>query len=770
MTVAVAPVDQSVLQALQLSTQLIPMEDISRLLYNAHIPGRFGRVHTGRWKEYDIEIKEPFGDPEFVEREIRMLHKAKRCPQIQHLLGYTLDPTTSLPLLVLQHAEHGSLQSYLANFHAHLTWSDRYNLAMDIALGLQFLHQKGIKHRHVHSSSILVDTNGSAALSDFGNTKDTEVLSSREHTTRLAYIAPERLVKNPARYSLECDVYSFGVVLWELSSGRPPFEDLINGLMSQNGNLAVLAHSLAAGRRERPVEGTDPAYEDLYARCWHASPQERPSWEWILQTLGVLLKHPLSGLQRSLEDMTIVEEAEETSFTVAPSSTSAGLVKTMSIKVARPSPTDNDRIMLRSHELILSPREPDSLPPPPSMPPPIPPVSQRRKLSAAPSITTSVRSMSISSGSSSTSSTASSPAVPARDVRRASTMNGSYFPTELTSPRPVDATIQLRRKSPQTIWEACQDGNSDVAEWLILTQGADLNAFVSMPSYSMLAEVAPVHIVCFHQPETLVDVLRTLHRNGAKMDAKTTLTLQTALHVILEHATNYNLALEAARFLIVDCWLSVNDQDHRGLTPFHKYIKNPYLSGIPSVVGSELFTLLRERGGANFSLESIHEGNALGMAARYLRADLMRLFLLSDLACSDVKSLSYALSVVEAPLSESRSSEVAQGQCRAILIEWRGERGETKRIHMAERILGHHGVAPPSLTASAASPPHSAPVTPPKSKGKGLLGLGKLGKAPKEDSAAVPKVLSEVDIARKLLTSTSVKQRKLKNLIADSGF
>ncbi|KAG0370779.1 Nuclear receptor sub 2 group C member 2 [Gamsiella multidivaricata] len=305
MTVAVSTVDPQILETLQQTAPQIPFEEITRLVYNTYVPGRFGKIHTGRWKDNDVELKQPFGEHAAIEKEVRLLHKLRHCPQILRLYGYTIDSTTSIVYLVVQHNEHGTLHSYLLNFHPHLTWSDRYNLAMDIALGLRYLHHKGCRHRHLHSASILIDTNGSAVLSDFGNSKDSEVISSREHTTRMAYLAPERLTKTAARYSMECDIYSLGVVLWEISSGRPPYEDLITPQNIQSGALTSLAQNIVAGRRERPVAGTDPLYEELYTRCWHPNPQERPSVEWIIQTLGVLLKQPSSGVICQLEDLSI---------------------------------------------------------------------------------------------------------------------------------------------------------------------------------------------------------------------------------------------------------------------------------------------------------------------------------------------------------------------------------------------------------------------------------------------------------------------------------
>ncbi|KAF9946438.1 hypothetical protein BGZ65_009711, partial [Modicella reniformis] len=306
----------------------------------------------------------------------------------------------------------------------------------------------------------------------------------------------------------------------------------------------------------------------------------------------------------------------------------------------------------------------------------------------------------------------------------------------------------------------------------ILTNGTNPNAVISLPAYSMLAEVAPIHVACFYQPENLMDVLKLLQSHGANMQLVTTMTHQSALHIVLEYATNYTLALEACTFLMQECGLSVNDQDNRGVTPFHKFLKNPHLSSRPSVAASELYTLLRERGQANLIIESHNEGNALGMAARYLRVDLLKLFLLTDIACSEPRCLVYALNQVEAPLSETRPSKESQDLCRVILVEWTGERGENKRIQMAERILEHQG-----LSLTVAAPPSSSSThksRKPSIGNMGILNIAKYRKTKEEPVPAVPalpsKVANEVDVARKILQSSIAKQQKLKAFMAQSGF
>ncbi|KAG0255669.1 hypothetical protein DFQ27_006124 [Actinomortierella ambigua] len=694
MTVPVVPVEQETLHILQQYTPYIPFSELSRVSYNAHVPGRFGAIHTGRWGEFDIEIREPFGDITTIDKEL-------------------------------------------------LT--------------------QGYRHRHLHSASILIDENGSACLSDFGSPRDSQVLSSREYYARWSYIAPERLVKTPNKYTVECDIYSLGMVFWEISSGRPPFDSLGHHHSNQH------VQNVLAGHREEPVTGTDPAFQQLYTRCWSSNPHERPSLDEIIETLGVLLKKPSNFLARQLEALSIAEEQEDEvskhiSAPLPPRSTTpkpyGKLAQSLPIKISDfPMPPQHlGEPQLRSQELAISPRDQEfhpRMPPPPHMPPPLPPVPQRRKMSTVSNASTVMaptsRSMSVSSGSSSGSSSSSNvPAIPARDSRRVSAMT-SHSAEYARYEFPVK---QQPARHGQTLWEACQMGHADMVDWHIVHTTHSPDAMAPLPAYSMLAEVTALHAACFYQPEELMAVLRTLQRHGATFNAVTTHVQQTALHILLESARNYTIALEATKFLVLDCGLSVNEPDSRGLTPFHKYIRNPYLSGITSVAGSELYMLLRDKCNANLTYESHHEGNALGMTARYLRFDLMKHFLLTDLSISEPKSLAYASSVVEAPLSEARPSKTLQSQCRALLAEWRSERGETKRIEMAERILNQpnvSGMGGGTTKKSGKSSKSSSPVDP------SLYGLS-------------PKAIQDIEVAKRLMASAMVKQRKLKNLISSSGF
>ncbi len=95
--------------------------------------------------------------------------------------------------------------------------------ARQIGSALDYAHQQGIVHRDLKPGNILLDTNNNAYLSDFGIAR---VLNSDLTGSAIigtpAYMSPEQAQGNPL--DARADVYSMGVVLFELITGREPFE------------------------------------------------------------------------------------------------------------------------------------------------------------------------------------------------------------------------------------------------------------------------------------------------------------------------------------------------------------------------------------------------------------------------------------------------------------------------------------------------------------------------------------------------------------------
>ncbi len=128
--------------------------------------------------------------------------------------------------LVMDYMPGGSLEEVIAKSPGPVDpdWAlPRMRQALS---ALDFAHQRGVIHRDVKPSNILLDAGGNAKVTDFGIAI---VLGSRRLTmtgTMLGtpqYMSPEQII-TPKQIDHRADVYSMGVVLYELLTGRVPFE------------------------------------------------------------------------------------------------------------------------------------------------------------------------------------------------------------------------------------------------------------------------------------------------------------------------------------------------------------------------------------------------------------------------------------------------------------------------------------------------------------------------------------------------------------------
>ncbi|EXC04576.1 Proline-rich receptor-like protein kinase PERK9 [Morus notabilis] len=228
--------------------------------------------------------------------ELKILQKVNHGNLVK-LEGFCIDPSNANCYLIYEYVENGSLYSWLhENENGKLSWKTRLRIAVDVANGLQYIHEHTrprVVHKDIKSSNILLDTNMRAKIANFGLAKSGFNAITMHIVGTQGYIAPEYLTDGMV--STKMDVFSFGVVLLELISGKEVIDEEGNVLWAGAGRVLE-------GNEEEKVkklkDWMDHNFlEESYSMdsmmgvmavavaCLHRDPSKRPSMVDIVYAL-----------------------------------------------------------------------------------------------------------------------------------------------------------------------------------------------------------------------------------------------------------------------------------------------------------------------------------------------------------------------------------------------------------------------------------------------------------------------------------------------------
>jgi serine/threonine-protein kinase len=158
----------------------------------------------------------------------RFEREAKALAQLSHpniVKVYDYGEVEGSPYLVMEYIPGGSLKEQTG---AHMPWQSAVRLAIPLARALGYAHSQNVIHRDVKPGNILITTSGEPMLSDFGiakileDTKGNTLTGTGVGIGTPEYMAPEQGMGRSV--DGRADVYALGIVLYELITGRRPYE------------------------------------------------------------------------------------------------------------------------------------------------------------------------------------------------------------------------------------------------------------------------------------------------------------------------------------------------------------------------------------------------------------------------------------------------------------------------------------------------------------------------------------------------------------------
>jgi serine/threonine protein kinase len=238
--------------------------------------GSMGMVYQAHDPEIDrlIALKvlrqDRLTSEDFVQRFLKEARAIGRLSHPNIVTVYDVGQDHGTIYIAMEFLEGKSLDQLIAE--KNLRMEEILNLGIQVAETLDYAHQKGIVHRDVKPSNIIVQANSQIKITDFGiahiedpsapvQTQAGEILGTP------AYMSPEQASSRPV--DGRSDLFSLGVILYELSAGKRPFA---------GANLAAIFQAVTQ-EHPLPPSKVNPSLDEVFSRmvmkCLEKIPEKR---------------------------------------------------------------------------------------------------------------------------------------------------------------------------------------------------------------------------------------------------------------------------------------------------------------------------------------------------------------------------------------------------------------------------------------------------------------------------------------------------------------
>ncbi|KAM9840339.1 tyrosine-protein kinase Blk [Aulostomus maculatus] len=241
--------------------------------------GQFGEVWMGYYKNSQKvaikTLKEGTMEPE------AFLQEANLMKQLQHerLVRLHAVVTKQPILIVTEFMVNGCLLDFLKTDEGkNLRLHKLIDMSAQIAEGMAYIERKNSIHRDVRAANILVNETLHCKIADFGLARlvESEYTAQEGAKFPIKWTAPEAI--NYGTFSIKSDVWSFGILLTEIITyGRIPYPGMTN---------PEVIRCLDRLYRMPCPDGCPDELYDIMMLCWKQSPDDRPTFEYLQNTLN----------------------------------------------------------------------------------------------------------------------------------------------------------------------------------------------------------------------------------------------------------------------------------------------------------------------------------------------------------------------------------------------------------------------------------------------------------------------------------------------------
>ena len=182
---------------------------------------------------------------------------------------YDVGFSEKIQYIVMEYIDGITLKEYIEDEKV-LTWKDTVHFVIQILRALQHAHDKGIVHRDIKPQNIMMFTDGTIKVMDFGIAKfarEEGKTATDQAIGSVHYISPEQASGNVT--DAKSDIYSVGAMMYEMLSGRKPFD-------SDNPVAIAVMHMHDIPERPRAINPDIPdGLEEIVLKAMEKAPEDR---------------------------------------------------------------------------------------------------------------------------------------------------------------------------------------------------------------------------------------------------------------------------------------------------------------------------------------------------------------------------------------------------------------------------------------------------------------------------------------------------------------